>query len=80
MTGTTGHVRDVEELLKLAQTLGILRDLRGTDELATVRRWRGECAMADWMDQYSDWERWEDASTLNLAINALMPLLNGSEM
>ena len=76
--GKSGHLRDVEELLEFAQVLGILRDLRGTDELDTVRRWRGECAMADWMDQYSDWEQWEHAGKLNLAISALMPLLNGT--
>ena len=76
--GTSGHVADVEELLEFAQELGILRDLRGTDELGTVCRWRGECAMADWMEQYSDWEQWEHAGKLNLAITALMPLLNGT--
>ena len=31
----------------------------------------------DWNKEYSEWEGWQDSARLNLAINSLMPLLNG---
>ena len=70
--GKCGYGPQVEDLCEFASALNIQKDLDGSDEMAVVKRWRGECAMADWDDSYSEWESWTDSVKVNLAINALM--------
>jgi hypothetical protein len=61
----------VEELFEFASALNIVKDLKGSVEIDVAKRWRGECAMADWDQVYKDWQSWTDPLKLNLAINAL---------